>query len=228
MRLPSISRPLSGAFALGLSLVVAAAWLAHAAALSVSSTDITQHTRSYGSPTTCTLTATADTYVRRDQASSSFGAQTTLDISSSASATRRTLVQFDLSGCSPAIPSDAIVSAANVRLTTAGLATTATRSYVLHRATSSLSETTTWSGQPTVAGSATWTTSVPVLTAIGTVVTWSAAADVQAFVAGSATNFGWRLADTAEDGNIVSTVSISFSSREAASNRPQLVITYRP
>lgn len=228
MRLRSIRRPLSGVLALGLSLVVAGAWLAHAAGVSVSSTDLTQKTRTYGSPTTCTLTATDDTYVRKDQAGTSFGGQGTLDISSSASATRRVLLRFDMTTCSPAIPSDAIISAADVRLTTAGLATTATRSYALHRATGAWTETTTWSSQPTVAGSATWTTSVPILTAIGTVIVWSAAADVQAFVAGSATNFGWRLADTAEDGTILTTANISFSSREAASSRPQLVITYRP
>lgn len=104
---------------------------------------------------------------------------------------------------------------------------TSTRSYELRRATSSWTESTTWTTQPSVAATATSTVSIPALTGSGTTIQWLAGSDVQAYIAGSASNLAWRLQDTAEDGGIVP-VSITFGSREAASNRPQLVITYRP
>ena len=49
---------------------------------------------------------------------------------------------------------------------------------------------------------------------------------MQSFVAADQTNLGWRLNDANEGGLVALTTS--FSSREAASNRPQLVITYAP
>ena len=182
--------------------------------------------RTYGSPVTCILTATADTYVRSDQTGSSFGTQTTLDLNAQGSAVRRAFVSFDLTSCSPEIPSDAIVHSATVRLTTSSLASTSTRTYDLYRATSSWTETTTWATQPSVAGSATSSATVPALTVAGTTFQWSAGRDVQSFVASDQTNLGWRLNDANEGGLLALTTS--FRSRETASNRPQLVITYAP
>jgi hypothetical protein len=67
---------------------------------------------------------------------------------------------------------------------------------------------------------------VPALTLAGTTFQWSAGRDVQAFVAGDQSNLGWRLNDANEGGLVA--LTNSFNSREAASNRPQLVITYSP
>jgi hypothetical protein len=208
------------------SLTAASLVLAHASGLSVTSGGITVKDREYGSPVTCTLTASADTYVRSDQAGSSFGTLTTLDVNAMGSATRRSLVAFDLTACSPDIPSDAIVHSATVRLTTSTVASTSTRTYDLYRATSSWTESTTWTTQPSVAGSATSSVTIPALTLAGTTFEWTVARDVQAFVAGDQANLGWRLND-ANEGALVS-ISTSFSSREAASNRPQLVVTFAP
>jgi len=212
--------------ACGSLLAVTSLGMAHAASLGVSSTGVVTNNRTYGSPVTCTLTANGDTYVRSDQVNNSFGTATTLDVNAQGSAMRRLFVRFDVTACSPEIASDAIVHSATFRLTTASLASTSTRTYDLYRATSSWTESTTWATQPTVAGSATASTTVPALTVAGTSFTWAAGRDVQAFVAADQTNFGWRLND-ANEGGLVS-LATSFNSREAASNRPQLAITYSP
>ena len=207
--------------------IIVSLTLIHAAGLGLVSTGVVLVTRSHGSPVTCTLTSAADTYVRSDQAGSSFGAQTSLDISNSSTETSRVLVSFDLAACSPAIASDALVHSATVRLTTT-LTTTTSRDYALLAATSAWTEATTWSTQPSVAPSATSTATIPALTAAGSIVQWPAARDVQAFIAGDGSNLGWRLNDTEENGGLLSTTSISFSSSEAGSGQPQLVIIYAP
>jgi hypothetical protein len=165
--------------------------------------------------------------VRKDQAGSSFGTATTLEVNNSATATRRTLIQFDLASCSPAIASDAIVHAAGVRLTTTSVITTASRTYELRRVTGSWTEATTWANQPAAASQATSVLTINVGVLVGTTFEWAATRDVQAFVSGDESNLGWRLADTAEDGGIIP-VGITFNSRQAANSRPQLSITYAP
>ena len=212
--------------ACGCLLAVTSLGIAHAASLGLSSTGVVTKNRTYGSPLTCTLTAAADAYVRSDQVNNSFGSATTLDVNAQGSAIRRLFVRFDLTACSPQIASDAIVHSATVRLTTSSVTSTSTRTYELFRATSSWTESTTWTTQPTVAGSATSSVSVPALTLAGTTFQWSAGRDVQACVAADQTNLGWRVSDASEGGLI--SLATSFSSREAASNRPQLVIAYSP
>jgi len=56
---------------------------------------------------------------------------------------------------------------------------------------------------------------------------WDVAADVQAWVNGTATNYGWRVKDQTEDGgNLLST----FRTHESAlvAERPTLEVTYTP
>lgn len=212
--------------AAGCLISVASLGFARAASLGLTSSGIATSNRTYGSALTCTLTADADTYVRSDQTGNSFGTLTTLEINAMGSAIHSAFVRFDLSSCSPGIASDAIVHSASVRLTTSSLASTSTRTYDLYRATDSWTETTTWAAQPTVAASATSSVIIPALTVAGTTFQWSAGRDVQAFVAADQANLGWRLND-ADEGELVS-LATSFNSREAASNRPELVITYAP
>jgi hypothetical protein len=213
-------------FVASLLVVVGSLGMARAASLDLSSTGVVVKDRTYGSALTCTLSAVADTYIRSDQTGNSFGSQATLDLNAQGSAIRRSFVRFDLSACSPAISSDAIVHAATVRLTTAALASTSARTYSLYRATGAWTESTTWASQPSVAATATASLTVPALTLVGTNFQWSVGRDVQAFVAADQTNLGWRLND-ANEGGLLS-LTTQFNSREAASNRPQLQITYAP
>ena len=196
---------------------------AHAASLAISSADLTATTRTYGAPVTCTLTAVADSYVDGLLATTNFGSSVVLNVNPSAVSTQRSVVRFDLTSCSPTIPADAIVQAAELRLTLASLVL-ATRTIDLRRVTSAWTEAAvTWNSQPSVAGPVSASAGVTAGQAAGTVVTWTATSDVQSFVTGAAANVGFRLSDSAEGGL---GALLSFGSREAGSGLPQLVITY--
>jgi len=206
--------------------IVLQAGTASAAAMTITSGHLTVVTRTYATPRTCTLTATSDSYVNKALATTNFGTGTTLLVNADSTSTERSFVRFDLSACSPAIPSDALVQSAKVQLTVA-VAALATRTYELRRATATwLESAITWNLQPTVAGSATASTSVTLGSLVGTVVEWTATGDVQAYVTGASTDLGWRVSDTSE--GIVLGTPLTFGSREAATGQPKLVVTYRP
>jgi hypothetical protein len=205
---------------------VAHVGLASAASVPVTTGPLTVVTRTYGSPRTCTLTAVSDSYVNKAAATTNSGTATTLLVNADSTTTERSFVRFDLSSCAPAIPSDALVQTAKVRLTLALLAL-ATRTYDLRRATTSWVESTiTWNLQPTVAGTAPATTTVALGTAIGAVVEWTATSDVQAYATGGLTDLGWRVSDASE--GILLGTPLTLNSREATSGRPTLVVTYLP
>lgn len=208
--------------------VVQAVLPALAAGLAVQSAGLAVLRRDYGGAVTCTLSAAADTYVRSDQSGTSFGSAASLLVSNSSSSTRRSLLRFDLGGCSPAIPVDAIVHQATLRLTTSSLLNVGPRTYGLRRATAPWNESTSWSGQPPTAGSLTSSADIGLTVVVGTPIEWPVATDVQSFVSGLAINHGWQLADTVEGVAPLLSASISFASREASSGRPRLTITYAP
>ena len=194
-----------------------------AASLGITSADLTAATRIYGAPVTCTVPAVADSYVDASLATTNFGTSLILNVNPSAVSTERTLIRFDLTTCSPAIPADAIVQTAQLRLTIASLVL-ASRTVDLRGVTSAWTEAgVTWNTQPAVAGSVSASAGVTAGQTAGTVITWTATSDVQALVTGAAWNFGFRLSDSGEGG--VGAL-LSFRSREAASGQPQLVITY--
>jgi hypothetical protein len=217
---------LSAALILGAALSLTSASIGLAASLALSPAHLTSATKAYSAPVTCTLTASADSYVSNAlfQTNTNFGTATSVRVNPAALSTQRTFVQFDLTTCSPAIPSDALVQSASVKLTVTAL-TTATRTYDLRSVTGSWTETgITWNNQPTTASTITASTTVTVGTAAGVVVQWTSTSDVQSFVTGGATNLGWRLNDSAEGG--LASPTLQLNSREAGSGRPQLVVTY--
>ena len=220
-----MTKPILGPALLAiLSIVLLASTAAIATSLSVSAAPLATFTRAYGTPSTCSLQPVADSHVRNGgaDADTNYGTLATLDVRADAASASRTLVRFDLSSCSPAIPADAIVHDATVRLTLFANAT-ATRTYDLHRSTGAWDEASvTWNNQPTVAAGATSSVTVSSGTTAPALVEWNVLADVQDFVSGAATNDGWRLNDSAED----TTVELVFQSAEATSGQPQLVITY--
>lgn len=210
------------AWALPLSLVTSL--VAVAAGLTVTPAHLTGSSKTYGSPTTCTLTAVADAAVDSALASTNLGTGTSLSVSPNTSATQRSFVRFDLTGCSPSIPADAIVQSATLQLTLA-TGVLATRTINLRSVSVTWTEAVvTWSNQPSVAGSNTSSAGVTLGQAAGTIVSWTATSDVQSFVAGAASDFGFRLSDSAE--GAIAGVALTLNAREAASGRPQLVVTY--
>ena len=199
---------------------------AAAASLPIAPAYLTGASRAYGAPVTCTLTAVADASVNAALPNTNSGTSTQLNVSPNAVATQRAFMRFELAGCSPAIPADAIVQSATLNLTTAS-PVLATRTIVLQSVTASWTEATvTWNTQPAVAASDTSTAGVTLGQAAGTVISWTAASDVQSFVAGAATDLGFRLSDSAEGAAVG--VPLVLNAREAASGRPQLVVTYVP
>jgi large repetitive protein len=164
------------------------------------------------SPGTQTLSATADTYVAQEAPTTNFGTQTVLRVrSQSGSRNMRTLVGFNL----PALPSGCSVTSARLRL----FATSASTGRTLQalRANASWAETTvTWNTQPATTGAA-----ATVASATGWR-EWTVTTLLTAMYAG--TNNGFLVRDAAEsNGTQVTSV---FSSRQASSNTPQLVVTF--
>lgn len=217
-------RLLRSALLATLPLVLLVSTAAIATSLTISAARLTTFTRTYGTPSTCSLQPTSDSHVRAADADAdtNYGTLPTLEVRADTSSIARALVRFDLSSCSPAIPADALVHSATLRLTLFSNAT-ATRTYDLVRSIEPWSETTvTWNSQPTVASGTTSSVSLSSGTNAPSVVEWSVVADVQDLVSGAAPNYGWMLKDSAED----AAVEIVFHAREAASNSPELVIVY--
>ena len=182
--------------------------------------------------TTCTLTANADTYAHEDSSGTNFGTATTLQVRSGVRRVflltvpdnKRSFVRFDLSSCS--IPSSARVVTAQLNLFLS-TAPASSRTYQAHRVTQAWTETNLdWDNQPTVAASA--TASAATGTAGNVTIAWDVRADIQTFVAGTATDNGWRLKDLTEGADPAR--EGRFNSREhgTASQRPGLVVTYYP
>jgi hypothetical protein len=207
-----------------LALVAAAlssAGAALAASLGVTSASLTLFTTASSvQASTCVLDAAADTHADAADASTSYGNAAQLLVRASSSPAR-TFVRFDLDACS--LPAGARVTAASLSLYLAN-APPGQRTYEVRRATATWAETTlTWDAQPAVAATATAATSAG--TSNGATISWSVLTDVQAFVAGSATNHGWRVADDTESSPGIREGQFG-SSAASAGQRPVLTITY--
>lgn len=206
--------------------IVAGSSIGSAAKLDVAS----EHLTGFDGPTevtlsTCTITASADTYVDESAPLTPAGGATMVKVRSQQSANQRALVRFDLSGCS--IPRNASVRGARLDLYVA-IAPTTNRSYSAHAAAAPWDEiTTAWSNQP--AASSVATSVVTTGTTAGTTLSWDVASDVAAFVSGATTNNGWLIADQSE-GAAAPGVGAEFTAREDASGAPHptLVVSYYP
>jgi hypothetical protein len=173
----------------------------------------------------CTLAAsTADTHADEQSKTSNFGTQDALLVRSWNKKNRRAYVEFDIASCG--IPSGAEVKTATLELYLSA-APSASRTYGAWRVTESWGETSlTWNNQPATAGSATSTASTG--TTSGVTLTWNVLADVAAYGAGTATNYGWSVRDETEDSATQRASSLRSREWGTASERPQLTITYYP
>lgn len=217
-------RILNRILATAVGLAVFGAGTALAATLGVSSSTLTVSTGASSiAASQCTLgAADADSYVNQASAGSNFGTATNLDVRS-ASANRRTLVQFLLASCS--IPANALVVSATVALRMY-TAPTASRSYGAYRITGAWTETgVTWTNQPATAASATST--VATGTTANVTLSWTVTSDVQAFVDGTS-NLGWQIRDQTESSSTARLAQFRSAEYGTASQRPILTITYYP
>lgn len=158
-----------------------------------------------------TVEAVADTYVNAALLAGNDGTATTMFVRSDVLGDRRALVRFNL----PAAPPHCTVTGATLRLHAS--AATSARTLEVYRAASAWSETgVTWSTSPGLTGTAVTTASTTGWRE------WSVTAHVQAMYADS--NHGFIVRDAVE-GALVDAPSQTFATREASSNRPELVVT---
>jgi hypothetical protein len=209
-----------------------------AASLSLSSQMLTPYRTCVLSAIPTTTASVVDATVKQGSATSNFGTATTSVVSSASGANQRSYVRFDLTACSPSIPSTATVRLATLRLYLSGLPT-ACRTIDVFRVTASWTETgLTWTNQPfgttinnpasgsRTAAIAVGTPSGCANLAAGYIVGGSVTADVAAFVAGSTSNFGWMLRDDVEGSSTTRTSTFSAKELAAVGQVPQLVVTY--
>lgn len=170
---------------------------------------------------TCSLAAVADSHVDQFSSGSNFGTATTLIVESAAFASNRSFLRFDVSGC---VPAGATVLAARLKLYLWN-APGGNRTHNVHRVTASWTETgITWSNQPGVAGAVTGT--IATGTTAGVTKTLDVLTDVKAFVAGTQTNNGWRVADSSEGAAFAQTAEYRSDEYGTAAQRPVLEIRY--
>jgi signal peptidase I len=157
-----------------------------------------------------TLTAVADSHVRQNQATSSYGTQTNMTVRSrNGNRNRRALVRFTL----PAVPARCQLESATLRLFATG--SSSGRTVQVHAAGATWAETVTWNTQP-------GTTGVPATATSGAGWrTWTVTSQVQGQLTG--VNRGFVLRDAAESAS--GTQTQTYSTREGA-NPPQLVLTW--
>jgi hypothetical protein len=192
-----------------------------ASSLSVTSARLTSFSGPTSVPTsTCSLGAEADSYVSNAvlQADTNFGTATELHVSAGLT-DKRSFVRFELS----CVPGTAEVKSATLRLVLA-TAPSSSRTYAAHRVSASWAEgSITWNNQPGIGVSS---GTVATGTTNGVTLQWTVTSDVQAFVNGSATNNGWRIADSDESG-VLSSQEGRFGSSEGTGS-PELEVVFHP
>jgi hypothetical protein len=209
-----------------------------AASLSLTSQNLTPYRTCTITATPIATTAVTDTTARQGTPAGNFGALTTLTVSSGNAVNQRTYLRFDLTVCTPAIPASATVRLATLRLYMTALPA-ACRVLDIFRVTAAWGETTlTWNNQPfgaainnppTASRSGTFSVGTPAgcqNLAAGYVVGGTVTADVAAFVAGGATNFGWMIRDDVEGSATTRTATFTAKELGTVAQEPQLVITY--
>jgi len=224
-------------FAVALVLGGSAAW-GLAAGVTLNSQELTPYRTCTVTATPSSTTAVIDAVVRQATPTTNLGTATTTETSSANAANRRVYIKFDLSGCSPAIPSAANVRAATLRLYMSALPA-ACRTLDIFRVTSSWTEAgITWNTQPfgttlnnPATASRTDSFDVGSVTgcqnlAAGYVAGADVTTDVAAFVAGSATNNGWMIRDDVENSATTRTATFSAKNLGTLAQAPQLIVTY--
>lgn len=225
--------------AIGATVIVACTAQAFAANLNLASQRLTPYRTCVITATPSSSAAVRDASVLQGSPNSNVGTAATTNIATATTTNRRLYVFFDLAGCNPGIPSSAIVRLATLRLFVSGLPASC-RTIDLFRVTTAWAEgTITWNNQPfgtalnnppSASASDTFAAGTPAgcqnhssgVYAVGA----NPTADVAAFVAGTATNFGWMLRDDAEGSATLFTQTFSAKNLGTLARAPQLIVTY--
>lgn len=184
-------------------------------------------------------TAVADSFVNQGSPNANSGGSSFMDVMSRTSNNRRVYVRFDLTLCSPTIPSSATVVDAQLDLFATQIAAVCRTVDVFLMTATWAEGTITLNNQPvgtstnnpptgqrsafTTIGASPCTT-----TTANSYASWSITGNVQSWVNASATNYGWMLRDDTENGGTTRLTRFAASEANNAARAPRLVITYRP
>jgi hypothetical protein len=171
----------------------------------------------------CTLSgasATTDTYVDAQNATSSFGGSTTLAVSPKSGKENWAFVRFDLSSCT--IPATGGADSATLSLTITS-APGSSQTIDVTTVGSSWSGSLTWNGAQSLSYGGSLT-SFTTGTASGVTRTVNVTANVDALIRNGSASFGWRLSQASSSANV--TTLFGSVENTTAANRPQLVINY--
>jgi hypothetical protein len=170
------------------------------------------------SPGQQTATADADAWVKEDAASTNNGTTSPLDVKGASPKRRRSYIHFTL----PTTPHNCDVTAATLRLnliTGGGLQTD-----VLRAAGTWVETTISWGGGSGTVAQPGWTGTAATLTPAAGNNDWNVLSIVQALYSG--TNTGFVVADHGDVTSGTGTANDTYASREAASNKPTLLVTF--
>jgi hypothetical protein len=202
------------------------------------------NSQSLASLRSCVVTATPssttvvlDASLRQASATSNFGTDPALDVTSANGANRRLYLKFDLASCNPTIPTTATVRLATLRLYASALPGNCRTLDIFRVPTSWTEAGLSWNNEPFGAtinnpAQASRTDSFDVGTpgncqnkVVGYVTGAIVSSDVAAFVSGTA-NYGWMIRDDSEGSNQSRTSTFSAKELGTLAQAPQLVISY--
>ncbi|TMB07521.1 MAG: DNRLRE domain-containing protein, partial [Deltaproteobacteria bacterium] len=179
---------------------------------------------------TVTLPSAQDSWLGQDAPNTNHGADSHMHVQSGVGKVRRGIIQFNLSS----IPACASIDSATLQLSLEN-ADNSSRIYEVHRVAASWTElgvtwnrrnsTTLWTsaGGDFVAAP---TDSVPTGTVNNVLLQWNVTPDVAAFVSGAATNAGWLVKDSVENGAKKEFTLRNREDTDGGGPQPQLVVTY--
>jgi hypothetical protein len=226
-----------------LALATGLAWGAHvavgfAAGLAVTSRNLTPVRTCVVTATPTTTSSEIDATVKQGSPTTNSGSATTVTVQSGSAANNRLYLQFSLATCTPLIPASATVRLATLRLYVSARSAVC-RTLDIFAVTASWTETVvTWNNQPfgttlnnPPTASRTASFNVGNIAgcqnlALGYAGGITVTADVQRYVAGSATNFGWMIRDDAEGSATTDTETFSAKELGTLAQEPQLVLSY--
>ncbi len=173
---------------------------------------------------TCTVSGTSsttDTYIDAGNATSSFGSTSGMLVQPDAATEKVALVMFSLSGCS--LPTTAGADTATLKLTVTG-PPSQNRTLTLYPVLQTWNGNVTWNtGHSLQVGGA--TTTVATGTTNNAAITATVTVDVDAFVKGTSSNFGWEIFDNGSTAT-GDTTTLATSENSSSSKRPTLTINY--